>query len=112
MKKLMLAVALLCAGATFAQAADPIEARWRRPNGTVLKFVRCGGGFCAIVQTGEFKGKTAGKLTRSGDGYKGSITELSSGKTYSGTAEIVGNSLSVTGCAFKVFCKSESWAHM
>ncbi|HMT15490.1 MAG TPA: DUF2147 domain-containing protein [Aestuariivirga sp.] len=90
--------------------ADPIAGNWKRPNGIVVRFVPCNAGFCAIVQTGPNKGKSAGKLSASGAGYKGSLTDLENNKTYSGKGSISGSTLKVSGCVLGgLICKSENW---
>jgi uncharacterized protein (DUF2147 family) len=92
--------------------ADPIEAKWKRPNGVIVQFSKCGAQFCATPVTGPNAGKSAGKMAFvSGGSYKGSLTDLDKNKTYSGKASISGATLTVAGCVFGgLICKSESWA--
>jgi uncharacterized protein (DUF2147 family) len=91
--------------------ADAIEGNWKRPNGIIVRFVPCNGGFCAIVQTGPNKGKQAGKLAAAGGGYKGTLTDLEKNKTYTGKGSISGSTLKMSGCVLGgLICKSESWA--
>jgi uncharacterized protein (DUF2147 family) len=107
---------LLIVPATFlalaqVAAADPIEGSWKRPNGGVVAFSKCGAKFCATAKTAPYSGKSAGALAANGEGYKGSLIELSTGKTYSGKASITGATLKVSGCVLGgLICKSENWA--
>ena len=114
MKRLLISLVAFGAAASVAtgaaQAADPIVGKWKRPNGIIVAFSPCGGGFCASPVTGPNAGKSAGKLSATGDGrYKGTLTDLESGKTYTGKGSINGNTLSISGCVLAVLCKSESW---
>lgn len=92
--------------------ADAIEGNWKRPNGIIVRFVPCNSGFCAIVQSGPNKGKSAGKLTASGGGYKGTLYDLENGgKAYTGKGSISGSTLKVSGCVLGgLLCKSEKWS--
>lgn len=104
----LIAVALLMA--TSAAYADPIEGNWMTKDGVVLKIAGCGGAFCITVASGEYKGKSAGSMTAKGKGsYVGSVTRVSTGKTYSGSGKLSGNTLRVKGCVAKVLCESQTW---
>ena len=90
--------------------AEPIEGTWKRPsNGALVEFSRCGGSFCAKAVSGEFKGKSVGKFKGSGASYTGTLTDLKEDKTYSGRANVAGNTMKLEGCVLKVFCKGENW---
>lgn len=103
-----IATASLFATSAFA---DPIEGTWKRPNGILVKFSSCGGGFCATAASGPHAGGSAGKLSPSGGGkYSGSLTDLESGKTYTGSGSISGSTLRVSGCVLGFLCKSENWS--
>ncbi|MBG1231046.1 DUF2147 domain-containing protein [Aestuariivirga litoralis] len=105
---LTIAGALLFTGQAFA---DPIEGLWKRPNGILVKFSACGGGFCATAASGPNAGGSAGKLKATGSGkYSGSLTDLENKKTYSGSGSISGNTLRVSGCVLGFICKSENWS--
>lgn len=96
--------------ATPALSAEPIVGTWLRPStGTLVKFAPCGGSnFCGTVLNGSYKGKSIGKLAGSGANYKGKITDLAAGKTYTGKAKVNGNSMDLKGCVL-AFCKGETW---
>lgn len=108
-RKLSVAVAatMLFTGAALA---DPIEGNWKTQAGDNASISSCGGSFCIKLTSGEYSGKSIGKMTASGGGsYSGSITKPSTGKTYSGSAKISGNSLKMTGCVAFVLCESQTW---
>ena len=109
-RKLLLTAAVLF-GATAVSNADAIEGNWKRPTGAIVKFQKCGGAFCAIVQTGEFAGQQAGSMSPKNGGYRGSLTDLKEKKTYKGKAKISGSTLSMSGCVLGgLICKTEAWA--
>lgn len=112
MLRILVTAAVLSASmvsGAFAQT-DPIARNWTRPNGTVIKFQACGAAYCAIVQTGEHKGKQAGSMSGSGGKYRGTLTDLSENKTYKGKASLNGNSLKMSGCILGgLACKTEVW---
>lgn len=112
MKKiLMLATALVFASGS-AMAAEPIIGKWKRTSGTVIEYKSCGGNdFCGTVMSGEYKGKSIGKMSGKDGSYKGTVNKLDEGKTYSGKASVSGNSLSLAGCiAGGLICKTEKLA--
>lgn len=104
-------VALAASLAPVAAAqAEGLGGNWVRPNGVVVRFSPCGGGFCATAVTGPNAGKSVGKMSPNGENkFKGSLTDPSAGKTYSGSAKLSGNSLSMQGCVAMVLCRSETW---
>lgn len=110
MKRNMLAAmaaSLVLAGP--ALAAQPIEGTWKRTNGTLVRYAPAGGDkFCGTVMNGEYKGKSIGCMSGSGNSYKGQVNKLDEGKTYSGSATVNGNSLKLSGCVAMVLCKSET----
>ena len=111
-RKMSLAIAAMTmmAGAAYA---DPIEGNWKTQSGETAAINGCGGGFCIQLKTGDHAGKSIGKMSPSGDGaYKGSITDPADDKTYSGSAKLAGSSLKMTGCALKIFCKTQTWKKM
>lgn len=91
--------------------ADPIEGVWLRPStGARVKFQACAGGYCGIVQGGEYAGKSIGKLAGSGGTYNGKITDLAENKTYTGKAKVTGNTMNLKGCVLGgLVCKGENW---
>ena len=110
-RHLVLAGALAGLAAAPALAAEPIVGTWLRPStGTLVTFAPCGGSsYCGTVQNGSYKGQSIGKLSGSGADYKGKITDLAEGKTYTGKAKVSGNSMDLKGCVL-VFCKGETWS--
>jgi uncharacterized protein (DUF2147 family) len=111
MRKLLLSAALLACTA-FAAQADIIEGNWKRPNpeGTIVRFQACSAGYCAIVQTGPHKGKSAGAMKGANGSYRGSLTDLDVNKTYKGKAKIVGATADMAGCVLGgLICKHEVW---
>lgn len=102
-----IAAALIVTGAA---SADPIEGSWRTKNGDIAAISACGGSFCIKLTSGDYAGKSIGKMTANGaDSYTGSITKPSNGKTYSGSAKLSGNSLKLSGCVLAILCESQTW---
>jgi uncharacterized protein (DUF2147 family) len=71
----------------------------------------CGKSYCVTSQTVPFKGRRVGELSPAGNGkFKGTLTDLKSGKEYRGKASYDGKTLTVAGCVLGgIVCKSESW---
>lgn len=111
-RKVILAGAM--AGAlTVPALADPIEGNWRTQSGETAAISPCGGAFCITLKTGAHAGKRIGQMSAKGaNRYSGSITDPSDDKTYSGSATLNGPSMKMTGCALKIFCKSQTWNRM
>jgi uncharacterized protein (DUF2147 family) len=97
-----------------AAIADPIEGRWRTESGESAAIGGCGAAFCITLKSGEYSGKTIGKMTATGEGrYEGEITKPSTGKTYSGKARLNGNSLKLSGCVLGgLICESQTWSRL
>ena len=109
-----LALAALLSSAGFsgiANAADPIVGQWRAPGSGIVKVSACGNAFCAQVISGEHKGKSVGTMRGSGTDYTGTVIDPRDEKSYEGSATIAGNgkTLKLTGCALKIFCKTQTW---
>lgn len=109
----MLRTAILTLGIglvfTGAALAEPIEATWKRPNGTLIRYAGSAGKFCGTVMTGEYKGQSIGCMSGKGSEYKGEVRKLDEGKTYKGKATISGNTMSLAGCVLGgLICKSET----
>ena len=106
-----MAATMMFAGAALA---DPIEGNWKTKTGDTAAIGGCGGSFCIRLKTGEFAGKSIGKMTATGGGsYEGSITKPSNGKTYSGSATLSGNSLKMRGCVLGgLICESQTWSRL
>lgn len=109
--KLLLAAAVAAMMAGPAIAAEPIEGLWKRPStGTLIKYSKCGGSFCGIVQSGSYAGQSIGKMKGSGNSYSGTVTDLEENKTYKGKATINGNTMKLSGCVLGgLICKGENW---
>lgn len=105
-----LAIALTIGGGAYA--AEPIEGRWLRPStGTLVQFKNCGGNnYCGTVLSGSHKGKSIGQLSGSNGSYRGKINALDEGKTYTGKANVSGNTMKLEGCVMGFICKGENWA--
>ncbi len=98
-------------GFAAAAQADPIEGNWKRPNGNLVAFSKCGAKFCATAKTGPNAGKSVGSMAINGAGYKGNLADPAAGKSYTGKASISGATLKVSGCVLGgLICKSENWA--
>lgn len=94
---------------TAAQAAS-IEGKWKTQSGANAVISKCGGSFCVKLTSGEFAGKSIGKMSGQGAKYKGQVTDPSNGKTYSGSATVNGNTLKMRGCVARVLCRTQTWA--
>jgi uncharacterized protein (DUF2147 family) len=94
-----------------AMAGDEMSGLYKRPNGNLVLVAPCGKDFCVTAQTAPYKGRSVGQLAPSGAGkFTGKLTDLKSGKTYSGKASYDGKTLTVAGCVLGgLACKSESW---
>ncbi len=90
--------------------ADSIEGKWRTASGETAAIDKCGGAYCIVLKTGKHAGKRIGRVTGSNGTYKGKITDPADDKTYSGSAKVKGASMSMTGCALVIFCKTQQWA--
>lgn len=102
--------AVVMALSTGGALADGIEGNWKTAAGSVAAIADCGGAFCITLKNGKHAGKRIGRLKASGGGkYDGQITDPADDKTYAGSARLSGASLKLTGCALKIFCKSQTW---
>jgi len=107
-KIVSLSIGILAATTTLA-FADPIEGNWRTQSGETAKIGKCGGAYCITVQTGQHAGKRIGRMERTGAEYKGTITDPADNRTYRGSASVSGSSMKLTGCALRVFCRTQNW---
>ncbi|MDD9910876.1 MAG: DUF2147 domain-containing protein [Ahrensia sp.] len=109
--------AFLAVGLTFSSlvfsgsafSAEPIEGNWITEEGETARIAKCGSSFCITIASGQFAGKTIGRMKGSGNRYSGTVTDPRDDKTYSGSARISGASLKLRGCALKIFCKTQNW---
>jgi uncharacterized protein (DUF2147 family) len=98
---------------TGAALADPIEGNWKTKDGPIATIKSCGESVCIVMKTGDYVGKQIGKLKPGGDNkYSGTITDPKDDKAYSGSARLNGSSLSLTGCALKIFCQTQVWTRV
>lgn len=109
MKHVSIALGMIMLGLVGAQAAEPVVGSWKTASGETAKIASCGGAYCITLVTGKFSGKQIGKMSGSGTSYEGEITDPAADKTYAGSADVQGSSLKLTGCALKVFCKTQTW---
>ena len=114
MKKTLtsLCTAAFVLGGTALAMADPIVGNWKTQSGETAKIGKCGGSFCITLKTGKHAGKRIGKVAKDGSGYSGTVTDPADDKTYSGTASVSGSKMKLTGCALKVFCKTQRWSKL
>jgi uncharacterized protein (DUF2147 family) len=96
---------------TSALAGEEFSGVYKRPNGNLVEVAACGTAFCVTSQMPATMGRPVGKLAPDGKGgYQGSLTDIKSGKTYSGKARLAGSTLTVAGCVLGgLVCKSENW---
>lgn len=109
MRQLLLAITAIAAITTPTLAAEPIVGKWRAPGGGIVRVTACGNAYCAMVITGEHKGKSVGQMSRAGLEYVGTVTDPREDRTYSGRARVEGGRLTLIGCALKIFCKTQIW---
>ncbi len=105
-----IAAVVLSAGSAFA---DPIEGNWKTASGETAVIAPCGGDFCIKLKTGQHAGKQIGKFGLNGaNSYKGTITDPTEDKTYSGSGRVAGDALTMKGCVAAIFCRSETWSRL
>jgi len=116
-KPALLAGLALALFATAARAAD--YGVFERPStGSQVHFYDCGGKLCGKVVAVKDAARKAeiGKFVMHGaakagaNSWKGDLTDVGSGKVYSGTATLAGASLEVKGCVAAVLCQTENWS--
>lgn len=102
------AAAIMLSSSSFA-FADAIQGNWKTQSGETAEIAQCGGSFCITLKTGKYKGQRIGKMKASSGKYVGTITDPADNKEYSGSATVAGSNMKMTGCALKIFCKTQSW---
>src|SRR5690606_37281077 len=110
----MLRTITLALGASFflagAALADPIEGTWKTKSGDNAAITACGDSYCIKLISGEYSGRSIGKMKATGGGnYAGSITKPSTGKTYKGSGRLSGSTLTMKGCVLGILCESQTW---
>lgn len=108
-RRLAMAIGLLAGALGPAVAAEPVVGDWRTASGEMARIAPCGDAFCISLTTGKFSGQRIGRMSGSGGRYEGEITDPEAERTYAGRAEVSGASMKLTGCALKVFCRSQTW---
>ena len=101
-----------------ARAAEPYGV-WLRPStGAHVRFYNCGGKLCGTVVSVKDKSRKSevgksimrGAVKSGANTWKGDLTDLGSGKVYSGTVTVQSaKALSLQGCVALILCKSETW---
>lgn len=107
--------AALAAAFTFTASlalADTIEGKWKTQSGETAAITKCGGSFCITLKTGDYSGKSIGRMKGTNGKYKGTITKPSTGKKYSGSAKIKGGTMKMKGCVAYVLCETQTWRRM
>ncbi|MEL7429367.1 MAG: DUF2147 domain-containing protein [Pseudomonadota bacterium] len=92
-----------------AAFADAIQGNWKTQSGETAAIAKCGSSFCITLKTGAHAGKRIGKMAGSNGTYSGNITDPADDREYSGSAKVSGSSMKLTGCALKVFCRTQTW---
>ena len=100
------------ANAGVSHAAEPIVGDWKTESGETANIDACGSAYCITLKTGQFAGKRIGRMSGSGGSYKGTITDPSDDKEYSGSAKVNASSMKLKGCALKIFCKTQNWSKL
>ena len=113
------AVASFFAGLAGQASAAGADGVWVRPStGTQAHFYNCGGKLCAKVVgvTDPSRKEEIGKMILSGakktadNKWEGALTDVGSGKVYSGYISLDGpGALEVKGCVTSFLCQGETW---
>ncbi|BAT59995.1 hypothetical protein GJW-30_1_02530 [Variibacter gotjawalensis] len=111
MRSFFVAASLVIAMAGTAFAADPIAGNWTTQAGSTAAIAPCGSAFCITLRSGEHSGKRIGNMAPKGAGkYAGTIVDPATDKSYTGSASLSGNTLSLSGCVMGgMICKSQTW---
>jgi uncharacterized protein (DUF2147 family) len=127
---------LLTLLALLAPPADPTGV-WKTPRGATIRVERCGAALCGrIASLPRFADNPRGLDLNNKDKAKrgqtlvglpmltgfaggppqwtgGSVYNPEDGRTYSGRIELVdAGTLKLTGCALRVFCRSQVWTRV
>ncbi len=109
MSRSALLALLLAATASVPASAESILGTWRLSNGERVTYAPCGPAYCSTVDSGRYKGQSVGRMEGAGPDYTGTVTDPRDNKTYEGRASVEGNTLVLTGCVARVFCRSQTW---
>jgi uncharacterized protein (DUF2147 family) len=121
----VVAVAMFC-GSAFA--TDPTGTWLSKSGRTKVRVAPCGASFCGtIVWVADDYGDKYNpdpslrsrslvgiqiiyEMKPSGDAYVGRLYNYTDGKSYNGSARLVGpGKLDVSGCVLAIFCKHQIW---
>jgi uncharacterized protein (DUF2147 family) len=115
------AIASFAALSGTARAAEPYGV-WLRPSsGSQARFYNCGGKLCAtIVAVKDASRKSEigksilhGAVKSGANTWTGNLTDVGTGKVYSGTVTLESESaLSLQGCIVSFLCQSETWTRV
>ncbi|AKH99806.1 hypothetical protein IMCC20628_01089 [Hoeflea sp. IMCC20628] len=112
MLRKLIATGALIVAMTAPALADPIEGNWKTKSGETAAISKCGGSFCVKLTTGDYSGKSIGKMKGANGDYSGTITDPKKDKTYSGSASISGKTMKMKGCVLGFLCRSENWSKL
>lgn len=125
--------ALASPTSAYAQSANDAVGTWRHPeNGSLIRMYECGSNLCGSIakvtdgQKVDHKNPNKAKRGRPIIGltilrarksgakkWSGSLYNRKDGKTYSGTVTVISkNALTLSGCAYGVFCKTATWSRV
>ena len=127
---LALAVGIATSSNANAQTDGDLSGIWlTQDQGSTVRISRCSRGYCGSIvnatkgavdtnnpdlrlRTRPLEGLMILQApTPTADGFEGQLYNPRDGKSYSGRLVAVGkDSLSVTGCAMGVFCRTQTWA--
>lgn len=123
----------MVSSAAHAQSANDAVGTWRHPdNGSYVRMYKCGPNLCGSIakvndgQKVDYKNPNKARRGRAIIGltilrarktgakkWSGSLYNRKDGKTYSGTVNVMSkNALSLSGCAYGVFCKTATWSRV
>jgi uncharacterized protein (DUF2147 family) len=108
-------LAIIAASPTLAASAN---GTWLRSNGAHVSVFDCKGGLgMKVIKSPEPEkvGKTimCGAKKSAENKWKGDLLNLDDGQTYSGTATLSGNSLTLSGCVLGgLICKNDTWSRI
>jgi uncharacterized protein (DUF2147 family) len=92
--------------------ADTIEGKWKTESGETAAISKCGSSYCIKLKTGDHAGKSIGRMKGAKGKYKGSITDPSDDRKYSGSIKINGSTMKMSGCVAYILCKTQTWMRM
>jgi len=100
-----------------AQQGSP-NGTWLRSNGAEISVFDCDGGLgMKVVKSPEpakvGKQIMCGAKKTAGNKWQGDLLNLDDGKTYQGNVTLIGDRLTLSGCALGgLFCKDDTWSRV